>query len=320
VISVEVSPTARALQTLELLQRMPGVGADQLGERLGVTGRAARRYIAILREAGIPVESIRGRYGGYRIGRGLRPPPLVFTSAEALGLVMAVLDGQHAAADADEPVGAALGKLIQALPESVSRPASVMRDHALAVPGNSAIRADPAITSDLVAAVAARRRIRLSYRSAAGSPFDTDVDPWAVLVRYGRWYLLCFAHHADAIRTLRIDRIRAVVLLEQSFEPPEDLDPVAALEHHLGTGWPFEVRVVFDASFAEVNPFIPPPMGRLEPLANGTSCLLTGSTNNPPAYAGERLSAIPYAFHVEGGPELREAVEALARRLTSATA
>ena len=316
-IPVEVSPTARALQTLELVQRTPGIGSDQLGQRLGVTGRAARRYIAILREAGIPVESVRGRYGGYRIGRGLRPPPLVFTATEALGLVMAVLDGQHAAADADEPVGAALGKLIQALPEGVGRPASILRDHALAVPGNPATRADPAITSDLVAAVAKQRRIRLSYRSAAGSYFDTDVDPWGVLVRYGRWYLLCFAHRAGAVRTFRIDRIRAVEQLEQSFQPPDDLDPVAALEYHLGTGWPFEVRVVFEAPFAEVNPFVPPPMGRLEPLEDG--CLLTGSTNNPPAYAGERLTAVPYAFHVEGGPELREAVEALARRLTAAT-
>ena len=55
--------------------------------------------VAGLREAGIPVESERGPYGGYRLGRGLRLPPLVFSSTEALGLVMAVLDGHHAAAD-----------------------------------------------------------------------------------------------------------------------------------------------------------------------------------------------------------------------------
>jgi predicted DNA-binding transcriptional regulator YafY len=194
-----------------------------------------------------------------------------------------------------------------------------MRDNALAVPANPAIRADPAITSDLVAAVAAHRRVRLSYRSAAGSYFDTDVDPWGVLVRYARWYLLCYAHRAEDVRTFRVDRIRSVELLEQSFQPPEELDPVASLEQHLGTGWPFEVRVVFEAPVADVNPFVPPPMGRLEPLGDGSRCLLTGSTNNPPAYAGERLSAIPYGFHVEAGPELREAVMALAGRLASAT-
>ena len=51
------SPTARALLTLELLQSSPGITAERLGERLRVTERAARRYVAILREAGIPVES-----------------------------------------------------------------------------------------------------------------------------------------------------------------------------------------------------------------------------------------------------------------------
>ena len=72
-----LSPTGRALQALELLQAQPGITAAQLAAQLGVTGRAARRYIAILREAGIPVESTRGPYGGYRLGRGIRLPPLV---------------------------------------------------------------------------------------------------------------------------------------------------------------------------------------------------------------------------------------------------
>ena len=31
--------------------------------------RAARRYVAVLREAGVPIESVRGPYGGYRVGR-----------------------------------------------------------------------------------------------------------------------------------------------------------------------------------------------------------------------------------------------------------
>jgi hypothetical protein len=35
-------------------------------------------------------------------------------------------------------------------------------------------------------------------------------------------------------------------------------------------------------------------------------------------YAGEWLAAIPIRFHVEGGPELRAAVAAVAERLTVA--
>jgi predicted DNA-binding transcriptional regulator YafY len=39
-----------------------------------VTERAARRYVATLREADLPIESVSGPYGGYRVGRGLRLP------------------------------------------------------------------------------------------------------------------------------------------------------------------------------------------------------------------------------------------------------
>jgi predicted DNA-binding transcriptional regulator YafY len=84
-------------------------------------------------------------------------PPVVFTQAEALGLVMAVLDGQPTAADVDDLVGSALGKVIQALPESVGRQAAALREHASTAPDRYSARPDPATTSALVAAVAVRR-------------------------------------------------------------------------------------------------------------------------------------------------------------------
>src|SRR4051812_6893596 len=121
------SPTARALLTLELIQGSPGITADRVADKLGVSERAARRYVGILRQAGIPIASARGPYGGYRVGRGLRLPPLIFTSTEALGLVMAVLDGHHEAGDPTDPVGSALGTLLRALPEPVAAQAEAVR-------------------------------------------------------------------------------------------------------------------------------------------------------------------------------------------------
>jgi predicted DNA-binding transcriptional regulator YafY len=310
------SPTARALRTLDILQTRPGTTADQLADRLGVTERAARRYIGILREAGIPVESTRGPYGGYRLRRGTRLPPIVFTQAEALGLVMAVLDGQPAATDADDPVGSALSKVIQALPESVGRQAAALRDHASATPDRFPARPDPATISALVAAVAARRRVQVTYRSETGREWDAEVDPWAVVVRHGRWYLLCHSHRANATRTYRLDRVRAVRQLAEEFETPDDLDPVAALEENLGLGWEFPTRVRFDAPLAKVARWIRPPMGRLEPSGDG--CVLVGSTSNPAMYAQEWLATSPFAFRVEGGPELRAAMATLADRFGAA--
>ena len=314
----QLSPTARALRTLEILQNRPGATADELAATLGVTERAARRYVGILRESGIPVESTRGPYGGYRLGRGARLPPVVFTEVEALGLVMAVLDGQPAAVDGDDLVGAALSKVIRALPERVGRQAAALRKYASAAPDRSSSRADPAVASALVAAVAARRRVLVTYRNASGHEWEAEVDPWAVVVRYGRWYLLCHSHRADAVRTYRLDRIRTVQQTAYDFEPPVELDPVAALEANLGSGWEFPTRVVFEAPLAEVAPWIRPPMGRLE--AAGEGCVLIGSTSNPAMYAQEWLPRVPVAFRVEGGEELRAAVAALAARFAAAVA
>jgi predicted DNA-binding transcriptional regulator YafY len=317
-VPADLSPTARALRTIEILQTRPGTTADELAAGLGVTERAARRYVGILREAGIPVESARGPYGGYRLGRGTRLPPVVFTEPEALGLVMAVLDGQPAATDVDDLVGAALGKVIRALPESVGRQAAALRDHASAAPDRYSARPDPSITSALVAAIAARRRVLVTYRSESGNEWDAEVDPWAVVVRHARWYLLCHCHRADAIRTYRVDRVHAVQQTVREFEPPDGLDPVAAVEENLGIGWEFPTRVVFDAPLAEVAPWIRPPMGRLEPSED--RCILAGSTSNPTMYAQEWLARMPFAFRVDGGPELRAAVATLASRFAAALA
>ena len=312
----DLSPTARALRALEILRAHPGVTAGELAACLGVTERAARRYVGILREAGIPVESARGLHGGYRLGRGTRLPPVVFTETEALGLVMAVLDGQPAAVGADDPVGFALGKVIRALPESVGRQAAALREHASAAPDRHQARPDPATTSALVAAVAARRSVLVTYRNESGNEWTAEVDPWAVVVRFGRWYLLCHSHRADAIRTYRVDRVRTVQQTAYEFKVPDGLDPVAALEENLGVGWEFPTRVVFDAAPAEVAPWIRPPMGRLEPSGDG--CVLVGSTSNPAMYANEWLASVPFAFRVEGGPELRAAVAMLASRFAAA--
>lgn len=312
-MTIDASPTARALRALEALQDSPGITAERLGDRLGVSPRAVRRYVGILREADIPVESVRGPAGGYRLGRGVRPPPLLFGPDEVLGLVMAALDGQHDAADVEGPVGRALGKLLRTLPRSVAAQAEAVRRTAAPVPDRGASRPDPATTVALVEACAERRRVRLGYRSEGGREWEAEVEPWAVAVRYGRWYLVCRSLRADAVRTYRIDRVQAVEVLDARFEPPADLDPVATLEENLAVGWEYDVRVLVDAPLERLQRCVPRTMGRLESV-DETTTRLTASTSNPTFFA-EQLATLPADFRVEEGPELRSAVEALGRRL-----
>ena len=315
-MNADASPTARALLALELLQGSPGITADRLAEKLGVSERAARRYVAILREAGIPIVSVRGPYGGYRVGRGLRLPPLTFSSTEALGLVMAVLDGHHDASDPGNPVGSALGKIVRALPEPVAAQAEAVRRATAPAPDHGAARPDPGTTTAHVQACSDRRTVRLSYRTEAGSDWLTDVDPWAVVVRHGRWYLLCHSHPAQAVRAFRVDRVLAVTELDGRFVPPEDLDPIGLLEEHMALGWEYDVEVIIDAPFETVARCVPRALGKLEPL-DGETSRLVGSTSNPHWYV-EKLTAIPGAYRIVGCPELQRAARRLGERLVAA--
>ena len=312
------NPTARALLVLEVLQDSPGISAEQLARRLGVSDRAVRRYARLLRDAGVPIESTSGRYGGYRLGRGARLPPLRFSAAEALGLVMAVLDGHHDASDPTDPVGSALGKLMRALPEPIAAQAEAVRRTTAPAPDRAAARPDPGITTALVQACSSHRQVRLAYRSEAGAEWVMEVDPWAVVVRHGRWYLLCRSRTADARRAYRIDRIRDVQVLDDIFSPPADLaDPVAVLEEHLAVGWEYDVEVVIDAPAESLARHLPRTVGRLESLDAGTTRLV-GSTSNLTRYA-EQLATIPASFQIVRCPELRDAVRALGERLRAAS-
>jgi len=315
-VKPDAGPTERALLALELVQASHIITADRLADRLGVSERAARRYIGILRDAGIPIESVRGPYGGYRIGRGLRLPPLMFSAAEALGLVMAVLDGHHDASDPADPVGSALSKIVRALPESVAAQAEAVRRTTAPAPDRAAARPDPAITTALVQAHSKHRRVRLRYRSEAGSEWLIEVDPWALVVRHGRWYLLCWSHNTAARRAYRIDRIGEVEVLDATFDAPPQLDPVAMLEEHLAVGWEYDTEVVIEAAFETVGRCVPRTLGLLEALDAQTTRLV-GSTSNPAWYAAQ-LAAIPAPYRILRCPELQEAARVLGQRLLTA--
>jgi predicted DNA-binding transcriptional regulator YafY len=243
----------------------------------------------------------------------------VFSAAEALGLVMAVLDGHHDPSDPTDPVGSALGKIMRALPEPVAAQAEVVRRTTAPAPDRAAARPDPETTTALVQACSDHRRVRLGYRSAAGSEWVTEVDPWAVVVRHGRWYLLCRSHTTDARRAYRIDRVRTVEVLDDIvFSPPADLDPVAMLEEHLAVGWEYDVEVAIDAPVDIVGRCLPRALGRLEPLDAQTTRLV-GSTSNPVWYA-EQLAAIPASYRIVRCPELQQAARVLGQRLLAAGA
>jgi len=309
----EVSPTARALVALEVIQGNPGITAQQLGERLGVSDRAVRRYVAILREAELPVEAVSGPYGGYRAGRGLRLPPLMFSAAEAMGLVMAVLEGHRYAADPGDLVGGALAKIVRSLPERVAGPVRAVRETSAAPPPAPETQVSPELTSRLIEACAAARPLRLVYRLGPERTREMEIEPWAVVLRHSRWYLLGWSRTRQAQRALRVDRIATAQAGPGTFTPPAELDARGTLEEHLSQGWTHPVDVLIDAVPEDVERWLPRSLGRLEPDGEGRTRLLA-STEDADWYV-RRLALLPAPFRVLGSGPVRRAMAELSRHL-----
>ena len=110
-------PATRLLTMLEVLQARGTVSGRELAERLEVDPRTVRRYAVKLEELGIPVETERGPYGGYRLRPGFKLPPLMLTDDEATAVVLGlIVSRQTGIATEGSTVDEALAKILRVLP------------------------------------------------------------------------------------------------------------------------------------------------------------------------------------------------------------
>jgi len=238
----------------------------------------------------------------------------MFTAAEAAGLVMATLEGHTGAHDPADVVGGALAKIVRALPERV---APAVPDLVGDTEPRTAARAGQEHLDRLLAACGSARVLRLSYRLGDRTSV-MEVEPWAVVLRHSRWYLLCWSRSRDARRVLRVDRMAEVEVLPETFSPPPRVDARSTVEEHLSQGWRYPVEVLVDAPPVWVRRWVAPSLARLEP-AEGDRTRMLATTDDPDWYA-RQLAAIPVAFRLVDSPELAAAVGELGRRLLTSGA
>lgn len=83
----------------------------------------------------------------------------------------------------------------------------------------------PAELAVVKQALEERRRLHLVYQSQSKDEVtERDVDPWALLLSDGRWYLLGYCHRVDDERIFRVDRMRRVVELDVPAPIPKGFD------------------------------------------------------------------------------------------------
>ena len=307
------NPATRLLTVLELLQVHGRLRGAELARRLEVDHRSVRRYVTMLQDLGIPVESERGRHGGYRLRPGFKLPPLLFSNDEALAVALGLLvvrqTGMAAAAPAVE---GALAKLSRVLPEAVRDDvASLQEALVMDLPAAPAAPAGETVLA-FSTAVRERRRLRVRYRSPREET-EREVDPYGMVYRSGRWYAVGWCHLRGDLRVFRLDRVLAAAPTGDRFEPPAGFDPREHLYRSIATmPAPWLAEVLLRTTLDEARQWISPLAGVLEETEDG---VLLRATGDSLAHMARYLAWLPWPFQVLGPPELRRELRVLADRL-----
>ncbi|WIG58199.1 MAG: hypothetical protein OJF49_000944 [Ktedonobacterales bacterium] len=307
--------TSRVLAVLDLLQTHGRMRGEDIAARLEVDTRTVRRYVLILRERGIPVEMKRGRAGGYALPAGYRQP-LALTKEEALALTYGLLGtGQHALGLDQRDAARTLKKVTRVLP-SATRDLITALDGAVTFATPSLPRAmgtAPECLDALVQAIHARHRLRIRYHAQTGDVTEREVDPYQVVHRAGRWYLVGCCHLRADLRVFRLDHIQHVRQLTETFTP-QPVDALAAVERAIAQApwrWPFAV-LALGCPLAELRQRLPPTAATLHPQADGI--LLRGFADDLDCLA-YTLAGLRCPLVVVHPDELRSHIRALADRL-----
>ena len=200
----------------------------ELAERLEVSERTVQRDAQALAEAGVPIVSVRGPAGGYRLERGYRTKLTGLDAAEAEALFV----GPAAELGLGRELAAARLKLLASLPaelqERAGRAAQLFH-----VDTRGWFREEDRVPHLPVIAGALWRGRRLDMRYREGSAVvSRRLDPLGLVLKAGVWYLL--ARRRGEERVYRVSRIVSARERAEPATPRPGLRPRRSLGESLG--------------------------------------------------------------------------------------
>ena len=313
-----LTPTARLLEFLELLQAKPLITGREIADQLEIDPRTVRRYVEALQNLGIPVEGQRGVGGGYRIRPGYRLPPLMLTDDEAVAVALGVqAAGRLGLSGSEDAVEGALAKIHRVLPDGLRRRVEALEstlDFTTRPTRSAPVTGDTVLV--LAEAIRRRRRIRVTYRAFSGDETRRELSPHGLVVHSGRWYLAAYDHLRDDLRTFRVDRmLRLRVTGETADDRPDGFDAVTYVRTSLArVPWGWEVEVVLELPVEEALRRIPPTLAELIDEDGATVLRMRADSLD---WAASVLAGLGCAFTIRGPDELRTSVRALSELLAS---
>ncbi|MFS7877079.1 helix-turn-helix transcriptional regulator [Streptomyces asiaticus] len=321
-------PTARVLTLLELLQSGGTRTVAELADRLGVEGRTVRRYVDQLIDLDVPVESVRGRYGGYRLAPGYRLPPLMLSDDEALAVLLGLVAGRRAGLTTAQHTASetASAKIRRVLPQHIARRLDTLLE-ALAFTDRPGAfdTPDAGVLLTIADAVRHRRPVSIRYTDRDGRRSDRTLHAYGIVAHAGRWYVMGQDARIGEDRTFRLDRIADARTLPGSFEAPADPDPAQRVLSGFATAeYRHEVTLRIHGTVDQIRAHLPVSVASLEEHEPAAGQDRATERWLRVELRAERLDWLPPVlasldrpFIIERPDELRDLVIALADRLAS---
>jgi predicted DNA-binding transcriptional regulator YafY len=211
-----MSRTARLFQLMQALrQAAPPARAEGLAFDMNVSLRTIYRDIDSLRSLGAVIDGEAGY--GYTLIEDATLPPLGFDSEEIEALVLGLREvGQTGDPSLADAAGRALSKLKGRLPPSQAHRLehavlSARRFHDRPAPGVDLRALRQAAWDEL--------SIAFAYVDKDGNATSRRVDPLEITSLDQVQCLLAFCHLRKDFRAFRLDRMRDLVVSEDSFRP-----------------------------------------------------------------------------------------------------
>lgn len=224
-----LNKTERLFALVLLLQNRPNLTSRDLSDHFEVSRRTIFRDLRALAESGVPLTYADG--GGYEILEGYQLPPLMLTAREAATLLVgtAFTRLQPDASLRADASGVAM-KIRSVLSDHLREYIDRIQENTaigpyLQTPNEDAGHDEEGYWYELSEAVARQKSVWLEYYVASRDELTKrKVDPLGLVYYSDAWNLVGFDHLRKDIRNFRLDQIRRMRPMTDTFRRPEGFD------------------------------------------------------------------------------------------------
>lgn len=253
-----LNKSQKLVRIVQLLQRRGGVSTLELMSRFDLDARTLRRYVADLKDMGMPISEEGSDIRAISLDRSYARMGVQLSLAEALSLhfgrtLFTFLDGTSFAADMDE----AIERLEPAISRAAADLAVDLDRKFVAVPEHQKDYTDnPELLDEIVSALLYSNPADAEYRAPRGVGKVYRLEPLTLAIYRQGLYLFARDTAEGRVKSFAVERfVRFSRLRRERFSYPADYEPRAVFADSFGItgGPPVELAAVFSPAVA---PFV----------------------------------------------------------------